>query len=303
MTGKTTVPERLAANASVARAFRLILPIDDGEGDQAKPGGGVITEASASYPSTTLRVVPLPMRSMGRISSVDSREPTGKAAPMTLTLYYHPFSSFCQKVLVALYEREVPFERAVVDPSDPEKKAAFERLWPMAKFPVLRDEARGVTVPESSLIIEYLDRAHPGPPPLVPADPEAALQARLWDRFFDHYVEHPLQKVVGDALRPEGVRDPHGVEEAKAVLGRAYDLVEASLEDGETWIAGEDFSLADCGAAPALFYAAMVRSFGGRPRLEAYYARLRGRPSFVRAVAEAREFRPYFPLPWPEGWD
>lgn len=222
---------------------------------------------------------------------------------MTLALYYHPFSSFCQKVLVALYEREVPFERVVIDPLDPERKAAFERLWPMAKFPVLRDEARGVTVPESSLIVEYLDRAHPGPPSLVPGDPEVALKARLWDRFFDHYVEHPLQKVVGDALRPEGGRDPHGVEEAKAVLGRAYDLLETSLGAEGTWMAGPAFTLADCGAAPALFYANMVHPFAGRPRLEAYYSRLRARPSFARAVDEAREFRAYFPLSWPEGWD
>lgn len=222
---------------------------------------------------------------------------------MTLILHYHPFSSFCQKVLVALYERDVPFEGVVLDFSDPEQKAAFERLWPMGKFPVLRDEARSVTVPESSAIIEYLDRAHPGLPPLVPTDPEAALTARIWDRFFDSYVELPLQKVVGNALRPEGVRDPHGVAEAEALLGRAYDLLEDTLADTRAWIAGEGFTLADCGAAPALFYAGMIRPIAGRPRLEAYYARLRARPSFVRAVDEARSFRPFFPLPWPQGWD
>lgn len=222
---------------------------------------------------------------------------------MTLTLHYHPFSSFCQKVLVALYERGVPFEGVVVDLGDPEKKAAFERLWPMGKFPVLRDEGRGVTLPESSLIVEYLDRAFAGPPPLVPADPETALKARLWDRFFDHYVEVPLQKVVGGALRPEGANDPHGVGEAKAVLERAYDLLEDRLAPGEAWAAGEDFTLADCGAAPALFYAAMVLPFAGRPRLEAYYARLRARPSFARTVDEARPYRSFFPLPWLQGWD
>lgn len=222
---------------------------------------------------------------------------------MTLVLHYHPFSSFCQKVLVALYEREVPFEKAVVDLSDPEQKAALERLWPMGKFPVLRDEARGMTVPESSLIVEYLDRAHPGPPPLLPQDPDLAIKARLWDRFFDHYVELPLQKVVGDSFRPEGARDPHGVEEAGNGLGRAWDMLEDSLAAGGDWIAGDSFTLADCSAAPALFYAVMVRPFAGRPRLEAYYARLRTRPSFVRAVDEAREFRAFFPLPWLEGWD
>jgi glutathione S-transferase len=222
---------------------------------------------------------------------------------MTLRLYYHPFSSFCQKVLVALYEREVPFEGVVLNPGDAEQKAALERIWPMGKFPVLRDEARGLTVPESSLIVEYLDRVHPGVPPLVPADPDLALKARHWDRFFDQYVEVPLQKVVGDNFRPEGGRDPQGVEDARGVLERAYDLLEDSLAPGKGWIAGEGFTLADCGAAPALFYANMVRPFAGRPRLEAYYARLRSRPSFVRAVDEAREFRPFFPLPWPEGWD
>jgi glutathione S-transferase len=222
---------------------------------------------------------------------------------MTLTLYYHPFSSFCQKALVALYEREVPFQGVVVDLGDPEQKAALERLWPIGKFPVLRDEARGVTVPESSLIVEYLDRVHPGPAPLVPADPDSAFKARLWDRFFDHYVELPLQKVVGDSFRPEGGRDPHGVEEAKALLGRAYDHLEDSLANSGAWVAGEDFTLADCGAAPALFYAFMVQPFAGRTRLEAYYARLRSRPSFARAVDGARPFRHYFPLPWPEGWD
>jgi glutathione S-transferase len=222
---------------------------------------------------------------------------------MTLTLHYHPFSSFCQKVLVALYERDVPFEKQLVDLSDPEQRTALERLWPMGKFPVLRDDARAVTVPESSLIVEYLDRAHPGPPPLVPADPDSALKARLWDRFFDHYVELPLQKAVGDTLRPEGTRDPHGVDEARALLGRAYDLLEEALADAGPWAVGESFTLADCGAAPALFYSNMVQPFAGRPRLEAYYGRLRARPSFARAIDEAREFRPFFPLPWLEGWD
>ena len=169
---------------------------------------------------------------------------------MTLSLHYHPFSSFCQKVLVALYERDVPFEKVVVDLSDPAQREKLRRLWPIGKFPVLRDEARGRTVAESSLIVEYLDRVHPGPAPLVPADPEAALDVRLWDRFFDNYVELPLQKVVGDCLRPDGVRDPHGVEEAGALLGRAYDLLEDRLAGSGTWVAGEAFTLADCGAGP-----------------------------------------------------
>ena len=222
---------------------------------------------------------------------------------MTLTLHYHPFSSFCQKVLVALYERDVPFERNIVDLADPEQKAALERLWPMGKFPVLRDEARGATVPEASLIVEYLDRAHPGPPPLVPADPDSAMRTHLWDRILDHYVEIPLQKAVKDRFRPEGGQDPHGVEEARALLRRSWDLLEDELGKGSQWLAGDDFTLADCGAGPALFYANIIEPFAGRANLEAYYGRLLARPAFARAVDEARPYRHFFPLPWPEGYD
>jgi glutathione S-transferase len=218
-----------------------------------------------------------------------------------LALHYHPFSSYCQKVLVALYERGVPFERNIVDLGDAEQKAALERLWPMGKFPVLRDEARGVTVPESSLIVEYLDRVHPGPP-LVPADPDAAMRVHLWDRFFDHYVETPMQKAVADHFRPEAARDPHGVDEAKSLLRRAWDMLEDELAKGGEWAAGASFSLADCGAGPGLFYANIVQPFAGRPNVEAYHARLLARPSFARAVDEARPYRHFFPLPWPESY-
>ncbi|HEX6376568.1 MAG TPA: glutathione S-transferase family protein [Allosphingosinicella sp.] len=219
-----------------------------------------------------------------------------------LTLHYHPFSSYCQKVLVALYERDVPFERNIVDLADPAQKAALERLWPMGKFPVLRDEAPGATVPESSLIVEYLDRVHRGPPPMVPADPGAAREVHLWDRFFDHYVETPMQKAVADNFRPEGRRDPHGVEEARALLAKAYATLDDALADGRSWAAGDAFSLADCGAGPALFYANIVQPIAGRPRVEAYYARLLARPAFARAVDEARPYRHFFPLPWPASY-
>ena len=217
---------------------------------------------------------------------------------MTLTLHYHPFSSYCQKVLVALYEREVPFERNIVDLGDPEQKAALERLWPLAKFPVLRDDSRKRTVPESSLIIHYLDRVHPGPP-LVPAEPDAALGVHVLDRFFDQYVMTPMQKAVADNFRPEGERDAFGVAEAKTNLARSYDILDATLADAGEWAAGGTFSLADCAAAPALFYANIIEPFAGRPHVEAYYARLLARPSFARAVDEARPYRHFFPLPWP----
>ena len=200
---------------------------------------------------------------------------------MNLRVHFHPFSSFCQKVLVALYERDVPFAPVVVSLNEPDELAALEALWPMAKFPVLRDDGADRTIAEASLIVEYLDRVG-GAPPLVPQGADAALATRLWDRVFDNYVEIPLQKAVSDCFRPAEKRDPRGVEEAKALLVRAYQLLERELEgSGRDWIAGEAFTLADCGAAPALFYAAMVVPFSNHPALAAYYRRLRARPSFA----------------------
>ena len=221
---------------------------------------------------------------------------------MTLRLYYHPFSSFCQKALVALYEREVRFERTIVDLGDPDHRAALEALWPMAKFPVLRDESKGMTIAEASLIVEYADRFGAAPP-LVPDDADDALKARLWDRVFDLYVEVPLQKAVTDRLRREGARDPHGVDEAKAMLGRSYAMADAELaRSGADWIAGTAFTIADCAAAPALFYANIIVPFAAHRHLADYYERLLARPSFARAVDEARPYRGLFPLEWPASY-
>jgi glutathione S-transferase len=222
---------------------------------------------------------------------------------MTLRLHHHPFSSYCQKVLIALYEREVPFEPVVVDLGDAAQRAALEALWPLAKFPVLRDEGRGITIPESSPIIFYLDRAHPGPPPLIPDDPDAALQVQIWDRFLDNYVMTPMQKVVADTLRPAGRGDPQGVDDARALLAKAYGMLDDRLAAANGgWIADAGFTLADCAAAPALFYANVALPFAGHRRLEAYYRRLLERPSFARAVDEARPYRGLFPLAWPDSY-
>ena len=139
-------------------------------------------------------------------NSIAGRSLAGVVPPMTLTLYFHPFSSFCQKVLIALYENETPFEARVIDLGDPASRADLERVWPLTKFPVLRDEEAGVTVPESGLINEYLAERHPGPVALVPADPKAALEARIWDRFFDNYLMSAMQKPVFEALKAEGAR-------------------------------------------------------------------------------------------------
>ncbi len=134
---------------------------------------------------------------------------------MSLTLHFHPLASYCHKVLIALYENDTPFKANIVDLSNPSERAALSELWPIGKFPVLRDDARNQIVPESSIIIEYLDRNYPGPTRFLPDDGDLALQTRLRDRFYDHYVHEPMQKIVGDRLRPEGKKDPHGVEEAR----------------------------------------------------------------------------------------
>ena len=220
---------------------------------------------------------------------------------MSLTLYFHPFSSFCQKVLIALYENGTAFEPRIIDLGDPNSRAELERLWPIAKFPVLRDEARQVTVPETSLIIDYLGRHHPGPVELVPADPDAALPVQIWDRFFDNYVQLPMQKAMLDRFRPEGAKDPHGVGEAKDLLRKAYAIVDAELGQAD-WIAGNSFTLADCSAAPALFYSNLVEPFAEESRLSAYFGRLKARPSFARAVSEARPFRHFLPIDWPRDY-
>jgi glutathione S-transferase len=214
---------------------------------------------------------------------------------MSLTLHFHPLSSFCWKALVGLYELEIPFEGHLVDLSDAAARAAFLQLWPIGKFPVLRDEARDRTVPESTIILEYVDRLSPRKAPLIPTDPARALECRLRDRLYDAYIHLPMQKIVGDNLRPEGAKDPFGVEQARAQLETAYALADGQLRQGP-WAMGDDFTLADCSAMPALFYANKVAPFGARwPSLAAYFERLKGRPSVARVLAEAEPYMKMFP--------
>lgn len=215
---------------------------------------------------------------------------------MALKLYSHPFSSYCQKVLISLYENATPFEvRLVADAQSREELAA---LWPLKRFPVLVDEGR--TVLETSVIIEYLQLHHPGPVRLIPEDPRAALEVRMMDRFFDNYVSTPQGKFVFNQLRPEAHRDPYGVEEARAMLDTAYGWLDGVMAKRE-WAAGAEFSLADCAAAPALFYADWTHAIDARfANVRAYRQRLLARPSFARAVDEARQYRHFFPLGAPD---
>lgn len=212
---------------------------------------------------------------------------------MSLTLYAHPFSSYCQKVIVALYENATPFTSRQISLDDPEAGVEWARLWPMKHMPVLVDGETPVF--ESSVIIEHLGLFHPGPVQLVPADPKQALGVRMMDRFFDNYVMTPMQAIVFDHLRPADARDPFGVARARAKLDDAYRWLDGTLA-GRQWASGDAFSLADCAAAPSLFYADWVHeidaAFGN---LRAYRVRLLARPSFARAVEEARPFRKLFP--------
>ena len=212
---------------------------------------------------------------------------------MTLALYAHPFSSYCQKVLVALYETGARFDYRALSPEAPEHGAALARLWPLGRFPVLVDGDR--TLIESSVIVEYLDRRHPGPAPLIPRDPDDALDVRFLDRFFDNYVMTPMQRIVADHMRPAVRRDAQTVAEARGLLDKAYAWLDAHVAS-RLWAAGADFGLADCAAAPALFYADWVHPIPDAcPHARAYRARLLARPSFARAVDEARPFRTLFP--------
>jgi glutathione S-transferase len=217
---------------------------------------------------------------------------------VALQLYFHPFSSYCQKALIALYENAIPFEPRLLDRPDSPAWRALAALWPMKRFPVLVDGDR--TIIEASCIVEYLGLHHPGPVRLIPDDAREAIEVRMMDRFFDNYVATPQQKIVFDAIRPEASRDAYGVAQAREMLDTAYGWLDKRMA-GRVWAAGDDFSLADCAAAPFLFYADWTHPIGERhPHVTAYRRRLLQRPSFARVVDEARPYRGFFPLGAPE---
>lgn len=212
---------------------------------------------------------------------------------MSLKLYFHPLSSFCHKALIALYENDTPFEPHIVDLGNETSRAEFLKIWPIGKFPVLRDQAKDRTIPESSIIIEYLAQHYPGKAQFFPTDAELARQMRMRDRFYDLYVNVPMQKIVTDKLRPAGKNDSFGVEQTKAQLQIALGLIDQEMAT-RTWAVGDDFSMADCAAAPGLFYANKVMPFGDTHKnAAAYLQRLMARPSYARVLREAQ---PYFAL-------
>lgn len=213
---------------------------------------------------------------------------------MILKLHYHPLSSYCHKVLISLYENGTPFEPVFVDLDDPKSRDAFLKLWPIGKFPVIEDMARdGWMVPESSIIIEYLDHYYPGKTRFIPANADLARQVRMRDRFFDLHIHTHMQKVMGDVLRPDGKKDPLGVDQAIAAMRTALAMVESEIGKN-TWIMGEDFTLADCSAAPALYYSNRIVPLAKEfPNTNSYLNRLMQRPSYARVLKEAE---PYFHL-------
>jgi glutathione S-transferase len=216
---------------------------------------------------------------------------------VSLVLYEHPFALYCWKPLIALYERDLSFTPEIVEAD----RSALAALWPPASIPVLVDD--GEVIPESSTIVEHLDR-HGEAATLLSSDTEQALQARFWDRVVDGYVTTPVQKIVGDALRPVDAKDPHGVAQAHDTLELAYRTLERQLERRElrSWLTGNEFTLADCAGAPALHYANVLHRLDDdtHPALAAYFRRLMDRASVKRVVEEARPYRELFPLPWPE---
>jgi glutathione S-transferase len=214
---------------------------------------------------------------------------------MTLTFHFHPLASFCWKPLIAFYENATPFTPVIVDLGDEQSRAAFLKVSPTGKMPALRDDARDRTVLESTIVIEYLAAHYPGPVELIPADIDLALAVRQADRFYDFYVQTPMQKIVADRLRPQDKVDPFGVEEARAQLRNAYAIVEQEMQT-KTWAVGETFTMADCAASPALFYANKVEPFADKyPAVKRYHDRLMQRPSFALVIEEAQPYFKFFP--------
>jgi glutathione S-transferase len=207
---------------------------------------------------------------------------------MSLKLYFHPLSSFCHKVLIALYETGTPFKPRIVDLFG--EAVEYRKIAPLGKIPVLRDEAKNRTIPETSIIIEYLAQYYPGPTQLFPADRDLCRQMRLHDRIYDLYVNVPMQNIVADRLRPADKKDPFGVDQARTLLRTSLDMIERDMAD-DRWAVGDGFTMADCAAAPALFYADMMMPFRDtHKRTAAYLDRLMERPSYARVLKEAEPY-------------
>lgn len=206
-----------------------------------------------------------------------------------MKLYYHPISSYSQKTLMAFHEKGLAFEPSIVNLMDPAAKAEYKAIYPIGKVPLLMDQKEERVIPESSIIIEYIDRHYPGGTKLIPDDPDLARQVRFRDRFLDFYVNDTMSKIFFDGMYPEDKRDPHGVAIAKETLLTAFGILDKEMA-GKTWAMGDTFSMADCAAAPALNYCRMTQPFDSFPNVSAYLSRLTERPSFQKVMAEAKPY-------------
>ena len=216
---------------------------------------------------------------------------------MTLTLHFHPLASFCHKALIAFHELGLDFRPVVVDLGDPASRAAFAEVWPLLKFPVLQDGERGATVAESTTVIEYLDAFHGGDRRLIPGDPDVAWTARMWDRIFDQYVEVPMQKIVTDAIRPDGGHDPHGVAEARRCPRRRLPVPRGpaaprALGARRATSPSPTAPPPRRCSTPTPCCPSLRRSRGSRPTSTAWCRR----PSYARVLADAAPYFPMFPL-------
>ena len=201
-----------------------------------------------------------------------------------MKLYYAPLSTYCMKALAALHEKDVAFEPVFVNPMNDESWSAFKRIWPIGKIPALElDDGR--LLPEASIIAEYADRVGGGEPRLIPEDPDDALEVRLQDRLMDHYLNDQVVTMLFEGRKP--TPDPAVLEKASARLDAMYRVLARNLER-RRWAAGDEISLADCAAAPGLFYAPRVHPFDDYPAIGDYWARLSARPAFERVAAEAQ---------------
>ncbi|HEX8697639.1 MAG TPA: glutathione S-transferase family protein [Myxococcaceae bacterium] len=212
---------------------------------------------------------------------------------MPMKLYFNPVSSYSQKALLALYEKGCPFEPEIVNLFDPKAREAYQKVYPIGKVPFLQVAEKKLGLSEASVIVEYLDRTFSSGPKLIPEEVEQALQVRMLDRFFDLYITESVTKIFFDGMRPEGQKDPFGVQQARDRLDSTYAFFESHLA-GKTWAAGDAFSLADCAAAPALFYARMIQPFEAHKNVSAYFDRLMQRPAYQRVVKEAEPFLAMF---------
>jgi glutathione S-transferase len=208
---------------------------------------------------------------------------------MPMKLYFNPVSSYSQKVLVALYEKGCAFEPVIVNLMDPKEIESYKKIYPVVKIPFVRIEDKSLDLAESSVIIEYLDRHFPGGTKLIPDDPELALQVRMQDRFFDLYINDAVTKILFDGFRPQGMNDAFGVQQARNRLDLMYAMFDQQMANRK-WAVGETFSMADCAASPALFYARMLHPFEAYPNVTAYFNRLMERPTYQRVVKEAEPF-------------